>query len=165
MNLVQHLAKPFMTKARSQSLTLCEFDIMWLWESQCYYNINHSFQMFCIAKVKIIKVHMKNYYLEIISWFYFIFKFYLEIFHDFIPFDVVSKTLLKIVQEFGFNLFQPRFKKKLVCSSFYFTQKQNICTNILSHSHPFCVKLVNKFSYWALKCHDELLSFVECIGG
>jgi hypothetical protein len=145
---------------------------MWLWESKCYYNINHSYQMFCIAEVKIIKVHMKKYYLEIISWFFFFEILYLEISHDFISFERVSKTLLKIVQESRCNPFQPKFKKNLVCTSFYFvikwwnfTQKQNICTNILSHSLPLWVKLINKFSYWALKWHDKLLSFVECIKG
>jgi hypothetical protein len=71
--------------------------------------------------------------------------FYQEIFHDFIFFDVMSKTLLKILQEFGFNLFQPNFKKNMVCTSFYFVmewwnfpQKQNICTNILSLSSFVC---------------------------
>jgi hypothetical protein len=134
---------------------IIEFNIMWLWESQCYYNINRSYQMFCTAKIKIIKVHMKKDYLEIISWLFFFEIFYLEIFHDFIFFEIVFKTLLKIVKEFGFKLFQPKFKKKL----------QNICTNILSHSHPLCVQLVNRFSYWALKWHDKLLYFVECIEG
>jgi hypothetical protein len=114
MNSVQH-CKTIYDKNK-----IIEFNIMWLWESQCYYNINRSYQMFCIAKIKIIKVHVKKYYLQIISWFCFFEIFYLEIFHDFISFEIVVKTLLKIVQESGFNLFQPKFKKNLICTSFHF---------------------------------------------